>query len=236
MRLQRRCLLVVMLLGWVWGNGPVCQAAVLANYSFGGTELFKSTDFETNSTAGDFVLVGAPGRSSTKADVYIATSATGADEAAALADSDYCAFTVVADPGMALSLSSLDFDFGYYNSTSTVLNSSVYVQSSVDGLGTGGDVLGTYTVSSPPSGYHVYPFSLDLSAPKFHDLSEITLRFSYSDNASEAAHIISDRLDNVVLNGTVVLDDAVVPEPSTALVALILSGFGLLLTRRGRQR
>lgn len=227
---HKRILAVVVTAVCLVSFASFAQAEILAIYPFGDTEELSSTDSNTDSTAADFVIVGAPGRSGGQDDLYLATSATGSTEVAALADTDYRTFTVTANSGMLLNLSTLTFDFGYYTSASAI-SCSTYVQSSVDGLGTGGDVLGTYTMSSPSTGRDSDPFSTDLSAAKFQGLSAITFRFSYSDNLSEAAHISSDRLDNVVLNGSAI---AAVPEPST-LALLLFGGFGLLIARRWRR-
>ena len=230
MRFHPRSLIVVALVGWVLGDSLPCRAGILADYSF--DTGVASSDDNANSFAHNFGLHFGATRSSHGGNIYVATIATGDTEALALADNaPYCTFTVDANEGMMLNLSSLDFDFGYYRATGYgTIENWVYVQSSVDGLGTSGTVIDSFLTSDSIAPYTpLDPFTISLVDAKFQGLSSITFRFSFSDDRSELAQFVSDCLDNVVLNGMAI------PEPSSLLLACLgLAAVGLI--RRKRQR
>ncbi len=212
------------------------QGAVLANYNFDSNSdsadfpLTTSSTFQYNSNVGS--ESGGPadsGISSGGDNAFLRSFATANDLAAALADDDSLSFTVTAFAGQQLNLESLVFDFGGSNSTSTSQTSNVVVQSSVDGFGTGNTVLftdsetivsGAGQTSTPNTGN-----TLVLTGSQFQGLSDITFQFRFFDTVNGE---FVNRLDNVVLNGTVT------PIPEPASLALLAFGGVALLTRRRR--
>ncbi len=164
---------------------------------------------------------------STSGNAYLRTDSTGSTEAAALADDDYFSFTISAtSPGDLLNLTSLDFDFGGSNlSNNPAYNATIYVQSSVGGFGTGNPVLftDTHTIPYSVTTFSSSPGSLDLSG--MADISTITFQFRFADTITTSG--VANRLDNVVLTGTVI------PEPGTFMLLLgSITAFGLMCRRR----
>ena len=219
------------------------NAAILANYDFdstifiptpnvNGAKSSASTVQPTNGTASAFTFTinssedASPTDSgfstSTSNHAFIRSKATGTDAAAAAADDDFFNFTVTANSGYQLNLTSLTFDLGATSSSS--FTSTLYVWSGVTPP-TAGNVIGSGTASSA-GGTPIFSSnnkSISLTAPAYQGLQTITFRLAFADslNAGDAIN----RLDNVVLNG-----DVVVPEPAS----LGLLGLGALMLRRRR--
>ncbi|HEY0009319.1 MAG TPA: PEP-CTERM sorting domain-containing protein [Tepidisphaeraceae bacterium] len=201
------------------------NAAILAQYTFDGGSA-ASTDTDLTTTASPFTLSGTGGGfSSSTGNAFLRSGVTGADAAAAAADTDFLSFTVTAAPGLTLDLETLSFNLGASNNTTvggpdpfantiyvTAAGSSVGTDSFSVGNTSGGPVLDTTS-------------TLDLSGAAFDGLTSITFRFAFSDNA-DLSDVSLNRLDNVVLNGT-----AAVPEPT----AMALLGLGSLVALRRRR-
>jgi len=167
-----------------------------------------------------------------------AMATDGSTQAAALTDDDYFTFTVdVITPGKGLFLESMALQLdGVFAVIEGVVDpgdtftAAMYIQSSVDGFGPTAPVLGTISKTfTAPDGTLSYSWTgADLSAEKFQGLSDITFRFTFSDDIDVDAALIN--IDNVGLYGTV-QDVPDVPEPST--IALLLMGVaGLFAIRR----
>jgi hypothetical protein len=209
------------------------HAAVLANYNFdSGT---ASTVTEAGSTPGAFSFNDGGDEGSLSADIgtgtnaFIRSDATGSTEALALADDDYFFFTVTADVGQTLNLTSLVFDFGASTQTNGnfAYNLTTYIQSSVGGLGSSDPSLASRSFTRPgnSTGSLTTVTAIDLTGASFQGLNSITFEFSVGDDLNNTNSIA--RFDNFALEGSV----AAIPEPSsTALLGL--GGLALILRRR----
>jgi hypothetical protein len=203
------------------------QGAVLAQYDFSANPAVSS-DTDLNSTATNFVASGAAaGISTSSGTAFIRSSGTGTDAAAAATDDDFFSFTVAAaNSGDVLNLSSLTFNLVPSNqSTANPVNftSNVLVSAGSTEIGTAGRTVGN-TNGAPSSAGDLVSF--DLSAPEFQNLGQVTLRFAFFDLQTDGNSFIN-RLDNVVLNGTVA---AAVPEPT--MLALAPLALAAMVRRR----
>lgn len=122
-----------------------------------------------------------------------------------------------------LNLQSLDFTAHFTNdgSAPSITSATFYIQSNVDGFGSGNTIIDSVSITNTSS-----PYSVDLSDANFQGLSSIELRFYIADSDGNVADTI--RVDNVTLNGTVG-----VPEPAS--MTMILLGTGALVFRRRRK-
>ncbi len=185
---------------------------------------FTSTTTETSASSG----AGPDGGFSSAGNAFLRGDATGSTEAAALADDDFFSFTISVNNAVVdrLDLSSFTFDFGG-TATATGFTTNVYVQSSVDGFGTGNPVLFTDSQAIAANADNASlntANAVPVGTAAFDSLTNVTFQFRFSDTATTSPQI--NRFDNVVVNG------AVVPEPST--VAMLLGGLGLLAMLRRR--
>ncbi|MDA3872959.1 MAG: PEP-CTERM sorting domain-containing protein [Kiritimatiellae bacterium] len=203
------------------------RADILVAYDF-STDLSATTS-GTGVTTYDFEPVGVAAYSGFNQSVFIRSDATGGDETAALADDDYFSFTIEAStPGELLDLDTLVFDFGGSANNAGEYESTIYLQSSVGGVGSENPVLftDTHTVPAGSTGTSGLTSGVVADLSSLANVSSITFQFRFSDNVTNSDQI--NRLDSVLLNGS-----TVIPEPSTFM--LLLGGvvaFGLLTRRR----
>lgn len=215
---------------------PMLQADVIANFDFASGSV-SSSDSDINSTASDIALnFSVPGDgavSSFTETVFYRSTGTGADAATALSNPDYVSFTVTIDTGFVLNLDSLDFDqLGTTNAPTGDFNQTTFVQTSIDGFGSGNDVASfSRDVIAPASGAETTfdSRSIDLTASNFQNIAgTLEVRFYLYDDIDNSAAL--HRLDNIVLNGTV----SVIPEPS--FYASIFGVLGLVFIAYRRKR
>jgi hypothetical protein len=230
---------------------PAARGAVLSQYSFTGSSdaaavlagvtggIFTPSAGITGGSAGDATLFNgfstgattntAPAASSQPVR-YVRGNSDSANTAAAITNGDYFSFTLAPTVGNQLSLQTLTIDIS--SNGSSIANTSEFaLVSSFNGFSSGtvvlGDVIGTPgSVTAPGSAANAYiRYTVDLSGADYQNLTGTTtfrLYVSSSNNAGVA------RLDNVIINGTVLP----VPEPS----ALALAGLGgMLVTVRRRK-
>lgn len=203
------------------------DAAILAKYTFNGGSLNSAGD-DGVADPQPFTAPGDASVSSSTNTGFLRTDFTGSDQTAALADTDYFAFTINALPNDRLNLSSIIFDFGMSNNTASTYHTDVYLQSSVDGLGAGNPVIFTGGKDTGPTAGAVSltsSGSIDLTDVKFQNLTTITFEIRFSDNVDTTSNF--DRLDNIIVNG------AAVPAPTPAALP---AGLGLLAMAAMRRR
>lgn len=223
-------------------TATVAQADVIAQYDFefspepqNRTFAAASKDTDANSVATSFAasngiqaggsskLTGiydnstdnwgkAPTVGTYRGSALVNTASAGST----IEPAEYYEFTVTADSGYQLDLSSLTFD---YNQTNSGDSYAVYVRSSLDAF------VGDLHSFSRAGSTTFIGRTVDLSAVEFNGLTGITFRFYFTDTSGSTgrAHVI----DNVVLDG------AVIPEPASWTLAC-LGGAILLRRRRGR--
>jgi hypothetical protein len=214
------------------------QATVIAQYPFSGTVAQRplSTDTELNSTAGDFLERPSDPLNywgfSSAGNAFAQSRGTTASVANAVAADDYWSFTVTPSVGFTLDLTTLTFDT-IHNATSGTAppnepdvnaTMSVFVRSSIDGYASNIGSTFTQAWDTTTTGR-----SIDLSAPAFQDITTATTFRLYVYDSGVDTSSNGLRLDNVVLNGEVL----VVPEPSSTL---LVGGFGSLMLLRRRRR
>ncbi len=217
------------------------RAAILARYEFPGGSA-TPTAFGTGVTAGNMtasITDSTQGFSSFSNNIFLRSQATGADQAAALADANFFSVTISAtNVGLEeLNLTSLTLLLGATTDNANAFNSTVYLQSSVGGTGTGNPVVaGTHTTFSiaaaTPLTFNGNATTFDLTGASFQGLSTITFHIRLSDNRDENGKI--NRIDDVTVNGTVdpVPEDPVIPEPAS--LAFCALGLLVMLPRRRR--
>jgi hypothetical protein len=226
--------------------GAPARAAVLASYQFSGanaTARAAATSSASGLTAGSFSFASAfsddvtasrAGFSSAGNLFARVTATTASDLAGAITAAEYVTVTITPDSGYQLNLTSLTVDLGYSLAAASVplgvgVNLGGSVFSSVDGF-TAPSVLATQTftaadTSLEPGATLFQNVNIDLSGPAYQGLSgPLEFRIYLYDNENTQTQPIH-RVDNFVLNGTVV------PEPSAAL----LGGIGLLALLRRRR-
>lgn len=190
-------------------------------------------------TAGNFTKAGGGDFSSATGTAYLAISATGTTQSAALTDTDYFSFTLTPQVGETLSLSSFTLDFGgsaSQVSQGTTFTSNIVIQSSVGGFGSANPTLAVTPasyVSTSATDHQIRLTSavVDLSGGDFTSLSSsVTFRIMfYYSNVSGGNGNYSYRLDNVALS------TASIPEPSSAAIGaglVVVVAAGLRRRRR----
>ena len=203
------------------------------NYSPTAGRLTPST-VAANTTAGNVTYSGIAGGVSSANNFYFQPSSSSArNQATAISNSDYLQFSITANSGYSMNLSSLSFLYGGENGNSTnQYTVNFFVMSSVDNYSS---VVGSTTpyIVLPGSSTSNTPntFSVDLSAlSSYQNLTSATFRvYSYIDNVPTYTTNMRPRVDTLALNGTV----AAIPEPATSiLVGVGIIGFILRLRKR----
>lgn len=198
-------------------SAPAVWAGELASYNFSAGPAGVGAD---NVTAGSFTagpgLSGYAGRSGS-GNMYARSTGTYGSALSignAISSDDYISVTIGADSGFAMDLTSLTFDFGYTRSGGADgQRFKAYVLTSIDGFVDAGDITGSKEITvGAATGTPPYTLvTVDLSGAQFQGITTPTeFRFYLSDtcNYNDFIH----RIDNVVLNGTIV---EVVTKPST---------------------
>ena len=224
-------LVIVVLVSMVCS---LSQAAVIAEYNF-GADLAATTE-GANVTASDIGLssglAGYGGRSGTGGGCFYArSSGTGVtDLAGAITDNDYLTFTIDVASGYEMDLTSMTLEQGYTrNSSYTGKFLTANLLTSVDGFTSAdsvSDITSYATISDSGSLPHYQTWTIDseFSGAEFQGLTGSTeFRFYLTDNTNSAD--IIHRMDDIVLNGTVI------PEPAT----LCLLGLGSLVALKRKK-
>lgn len=214
------------------------SATTIAQYTFASN--LSATTEDANLTASAVTigsgLAGDANRSSGTFSLYARTSATAhggtISLGSAIPGNDYFSFTVGADSGFEMDLTSFEFDLGYTrNGGYDNKNLRAYVLTSIDGFTTGG-LIGYETVAiGANTSSAVYPNgtkTISLAGAQFQDITsntEFRLYLSDDTNNSNVMH----RIDNLTLNGEVV---AVVPEPGNFALIGGLLALGWVMIRR----
>lgn len=208
------------------------SAAVIAEYTFLNSNV-TSSDTELNSTAQNFAKTSSDdlGYSNSGDNAFARSQAlAGTDEAAAIANAEYFSFTVSANTGYELDLTSLTYTSLHnttYDQSATPDGSATmnfFVRSSVDGYAT--NVGSVFSQDWNTNDSRTITLSGNSA---FQDLTgDITFRL-YAYESVELNTNQGARWDNVVLNGAVVA----VPEPGAyALLAGCLGLTWVMLRRR----
>lgn len=212
---------------------PWSHAVVLAEYRFPSAAV-TSTDTDPTSAAGSFSVSGGTatgftnpqaGFSSSGSNAFFRSSSLTNTAAGAVTDGDYFSFTLT--PAATYNLTTLTFNFGGNNggAASPEFTASTFLRSSLDGFTSDIGLVAQHTIAAATTATATSPFSINLSAPQFQNLSTpVTFRFYVYNSASVDAQIA--RLDDVVLNGNLV------PEPTIAL----LGSLGALAALARRRR
>lgn len=221
------------------------QAVVLAQYNFthtgGGANTPNplSSDTQPNSVAGAFGTAGhtaGEGGISGSTDMaFLRTSELTTTTEGAVTAGDYFTFTFTPDPGATFNLTSVKFDFGGSNSGSSAAPAftvTVALRSDAEAVDYSTNLATpfskTITANTTDNQLSAVP-EVFLTAPEFQNVSgPVTFRFYVSsDDVSNRLKIA--RIDNVILNGTVLT----IPEPATS--ALLAAGVAALGLRRRRK-
>lgn len=214
-------------------------STVVAEYSFDGGSI-SSSDTETATIAGDYVATVAPnttsysGTSSSSDNAFFFSFQTAANLNDAISSNDYQSFSLdVETAGATVSLESLDFDQGWWN-TAASLDFSVSVLSSFDGFATAGELLGTYTIdgATTTDANTTVAQSINLAGlTEFQNLtSDVEFRFYFYDNSSATDR--THRIDNISLTASSV----VIPEPSSMAFVFALVSLGSAVSLRRKQK
>lgn len=234
------------------------NAAVITNYQFETASGFNATSTIANVTAGAFgdgasvtVKLADPAGDTSGLDAEGNTGfdtgagaafsngqngltvspdgSTASTQANAFSEGEYFSFTVSADTGFELDLTSLTFKGALNNAQSAY---TWALTSSVDGHAVD-NIIDTGVISSGSNQAGTYEsFIVDLTGSQFQNIAaetDVEFRF-YLYNYTGTVTNRSTYLDNVVLNGTV----SAIPEPSTyAMIAGMLAFVSVMVRRRG---
>ena len=214
------------------------SAATIAQYTFASN--LSATTKDANLTASAFTVgagIAGSGRSSSSASLFARASETDfsnqISSTTAIGANDYFSFSVGANSGFEMDLTSITFDLGYTrNGSFEGKQFRTYVLSSIDGF-TSSALLGFDTIDiGANTSTATYPngtATISLAGAQFQDLTSSTeFRLYIADNTGDTNYI--HRIDNVTLNGEVV---AFVPEPGTyALMSGLLALCSVMLRRR----
>jgi hypothetical protein len=217
----------------------VSASTIVAEYDFTGGSA-ASTDVDGSTFAEDYIATVAPntvtysGISTGSDNAFFFSFQTASDLDNAIAEDDYHSFALdLETSGATVSLESLDFDQGFWN-TNTTLDFSVSIFSSVDGFATDGELLGSYTIDGG-----LYENGVDATVARSVNLTGITelqdvssdveFRIYFYDNSSATDR--THRIDNVVLTAS-----TVIPEPSSVALLLGVASLGSAVFMRRRKR
>jgi hypothetical protein len=189
-------------------NVSVGNGNVLAAYGFKSASP-AAAYVAAGLAAGDFTPFGPDAGFSAGENAYLRSNYTGADQAAALADTDYFSVTfTVAKANFFMDLDSLTLTTG--GSAGLAFDNEIYLQSIVGGFGTGNPVITAIgSTAGITTGTTAQPYdmnapgstSFDLTGPEFQGLSTITFQIRYSDSINDNNSI--NRFDDVTLFGVV---------------------------------
>lgn len=207
------------------------HAAVLVQYDFTNTFTNNNTNTASsaasttvaNTTASAFAtngMVGVRSTSSPSSTGNPSFAVTTTQMGGSIDTNEYLNFSLSADSGYVLNLSSLSFAVA--NAGSAPLpNGQWQVRSSLDNYATS---LGTFSSNTTTSTFETK--SVSLTGSQFQNLSSIQFRFYLWDLNNSNIGTKALRTDTVTLEGAVV----VIPEPSS--IALLLGGVGMLVCLR----
>ncbi len=189
------------------------SAAVLVRYELPGS--YTPTTVDPNVTATDVGQVGLPNISSPITTQVLRIPANNINNATPTSSTDYIWFTVTPDNPLTLDLTSLTFRADRLtNPVGGTYPARFSVFSSVDSYTT--SLTGNVELTGTMTGYTV-----DLSAPAYQGLSSVTFRIAFGDDSDASGSRV--RIDNLILNGTVVPK----PHEYAALAGLCLLGFAV---------
>lgn len=203
-------------------NGSVLPANALVKYSAPGGS-FAPTEVTGNVTASDLSDAGSAGDLQAGATfpntVFLQQNITSPDPASAVLNNQYFEFTVAADAGFEMDLTSLTFDAARGGASTP---RGWVLRSSVDGYAT--DIATEVVATSLPN---LSSFNVDLLSASYQDLTAVTFRlYGYGPSTG-----IGQFFDNIVVNGSV----QPIPEPTT-LAALGVGALTLALRRRATRK
>jgi len=227
---KKPLLFLLVLTGICLGQMP-SNAAILARYAFTDSTGVSTDDDAVDATYVTTIFSAGPGlpqssypavgnptpsRAATPNDTL-------ATEALAFANNDYFEFTVTAQPGYELDLTSLVLD---YDASFNTVDRGYSIRSSLNGYA---DTAFDYVELADTGSVNTFlTQTYLLSDPLYQNITgAVTFRIYVYDAANNVNSTL--RFDNVILNGTASL----VPEPSRAL--LLFGGVAMLLMRRRRQ-
>lgn len=205
---------------------PEAPAAILVSYTFDTVTSNSSASIDTdlNSVASNIAAFGGTAASG----VTMVASGTGnpapsgamqgantVSAANAITNNDYWEFTLSPDSGYKASLTSLTLQFQRSDGNSPT---SLFIRSNIDSYAS--NLFSDSSLPASPTAFESGTLTLS-SLPAFQDLTApVTFRiYAFGSNNTTS----SLRIDNVVLNGSVIA----VPEASSSL--LLLAGVGLVL-------
>ncbi len=200
-------------------NGSVLPANALVKYSAPGGS-FAPTEVSGNLTASDLNAndsgAGLQPGAVFPDTVFLQQNITSPDPASAVLNNQYFEFSVAAEAGFTMDLTSLTFDVARGGASAP---RGWVLRSSVDGYAT--DIATEVVATTQPN---LSSFNVDLLTASYQDLTDATFRvYGYGPSTS-----IGLFFDNLVLNGSV----QAIPEPTT--LAALGAGLPMLLLRRSR--
>ncbi len=200
------------------------RADVLAQYDFTGS-VRTSSDTDLNSSATAFSdgpgLIGTidTTRGNPLPSLSVDISTTASTQVLAVSGNDYFTFTLTPAGGFALNLTSLTFDSAIFGN----ITATFFVRSSADNFVS--DLGITTTTLTGFTGTNI-----SLTGSAFQNVTApLTFRVYVFDTADNGNR--GDLLDNIIINGSVVL----IPEPSTGITFATGTGF-LLCWQRFRRK
>lgn len=237
-----------------FGNSDL-SAAVLADYTFSGSndnvssvhDDVSATALSIGQSGTEFGTVGessfgngwsiqgpanGPGAAASVPTRFIRTGNVTTSEAGAVNANDYFEFTITPDSGFATSLTSIEMDIAATAADGGSNTVNWFVRTGIDSFGTTVDSV--FSVSKIGSGTSAYSHvSASFTGIAFQNLTEATTFRLYTfSNTTGTATTYVNRIDNIRLNGDVVV--APIPEP--ARYSLILGCLGALPLLRRKRR
>ncbi|MGE9271485.1 MAG: hypothetical protein ACQKBU_11835 [Verrucomicrobiales bacterium] len=238
---RRASLAMILAMGAV--SSGVSSAAVVAEYDFSGGSAASSAT-GASVVGEDYIATVSPntpsysGISTSSENAFFFSFQTADNLTNAIADNDYHSFTLdVESTGATVSLASLDFDQGFWNTNTTLdFSVSVFVGTTdayFDSISASDSIVDFTIAGSDYTNGENAEVSRSVNLSGITELQDLTsdaeIRFYFYDDSSATDR--THRLDNIVLTAS-----TVIPEPASAALGFALATLGsVVFLKRGRR-
>ena len=221
-----------LIIFWI-SIGQILNAQTLLEWEFSDASAVAD-QYASNvstSTPSGFMSLGGGVSSTTESGLFAAEGFNTGSLPGALTENDYFSFSVSADPGYSLNLSSIDLYMTREDGSPPNAGPMTFsVFSSIGGF-TNGAEIDTFTISGTTYDGFGSPGNIDLSGGSFQDINSVEFRFYGYDGQPQGFVGFGARSGNdLVLNGEVI------PEPSTYALIIGSACLGFVIWNRKHKK